>query len=182
MAQEINFLKPKPAEDSLFYHQVHLLKVGSILLLVVYCLILAAATALSINIGQTKKTVAAEIQLKKEKIDELKKAESLQSILGQRLSSLAEFKKKDTVSYAVMINEVLKAAESGVMVDDVSIDEENLLVVEGSAPNSSILGGFLEGLSGDGSAFSQAILSSLTKEEDGTYVFTVNLKIKISKA
>lgn len=177
MTQGINFLKPKPVGDFRFYYRARLFKVGSLVLLIVYCLVLAATVAFSINIGQTKKAVATETQIKKGKIEGLKKVESLQAILKQRLFSLAEFKKKDTVSYSGIFNEILGITESGVTINNVSLGAENLVVVEGSALNTSILSNFLDRLSGNESAFSQAILSSLTRQEDGSYSFTVNLKI-----
>ena len=176
MAQGIDFLKPKPIGDFRFHYLARLFRVGSVILLIVYCLVLAATVAFSINIGQTKKAVAAQIQIKKEKVDSLKKIESLQTILKQRLFSLSEFEKKDTVDYSRIVDEILKTAQSGVTITDVSLNEKDLAIVEGNAPNSSILGAFLNRLSGDESAFSQAILTSLVRQEDGGYLFTINLK------
>lgn len=177
MAQGINFLKPKPVGDFGFYYRVRLLRIGSFLLLIVCCLALAAALAFSINISQTKKALATQTQIKKEKIEGLKKVESLQTILKQRLSSLVEFKKKDTISYAKVMDEVLKTALSGVTITDIAIDEKNLVVIEGKAPDSSILGAFLDKLSSQDSLFAPATLSSLVRQENGSYLFTVNLKI-----
>lgn len=178
MAQGINFLKPKPVGDFRFYYRARLFKVASLILLIVCCLALAATIALSINLAQTEKAVAAQTQIKKEKIEALKKVESLQTILEQRLAALVEFKQKDLISEAKIFDEVLRATLAEVAVSEISLDEKKLVVVEGSAANSSILGAFLDRLSSRESLFAPATLAYLVRREDGGYLFTVNLKIE----
>lgn len=176
MTQGINFLKPKQATDLLFSYQAARLKVGSIILLIVYCLVTAATTAFSINLGQNQKRIASEIQVKKSRVEEMKKIESLQTILKQRLTSLVEFKKTDTLSYSKIIKAILEMTLSGVMINSATISEEGLVVLEGNAFSSSILKNFLDRLIAEDSMFSTVTLSSLVRQESGNYIFTVDLK------
>lgn len=178
MAQGINFLKPKPVGDFRFYYRARLFKVASLILLIAGCLVLAATIALSLNLAQTEKTVAAQTQIKKERIAGLKKVESLQTILEQRLAALVAFKQKDLINEAKVVDEVLKATLADVAVSEISLDEKKLVVVEGSAANSATLGAFLDRLSSPESLFAPATLTSLARQEGSGYLFTVNLKIE----
>lgn len=176
MTQGIDFLKPKSVGNFRFYYQAALLKASSLALLIAYCLVLLATTAFSFNLGQTKKALITEIQGKNKKIEQLKKVESRQTVLKQRLSLLAEFRKKESFSYAAVIEEILKITQLGVGITDLSLGEKKSALVEGSVSSSAILDVFLNRLNSE-PLFSRATLSSLIKQENGDYLFSLSLEV-----
>lgn len=176
MIQGINLLKPEKTKDERLVNLAHSLTVGSIVLLIFYCLFVAALFSFSIYLGQANEKIAQEIETKKHQITELKKVESLQLILKQRLSSLTELITKKEVSYPQLLNQLDETLEAGITIKEISLTDAGVMTISGTASQATVLARFLDKLTGKKIIFSTVVLTSISRQKDGSYLFNIDLK------
>jgi hypothetical protein len=181
MVQGINLLKPQRAKDERLVSLAHSLKVGSIVLLIFYCLAVAALFSFSIYLGQISEKTSQQIEIKKRQLEGLKKVESLQLVLKQRLSSLTELISGEKVSYQEWLDQLDKILEPGITIKEISITDSGVMTISGDASQATVLARFLDKLAGENPIFSTVVLSSISRQKDGSYLFNVDLKTSNAK-
>lgn len=174
MARGINLLQ-KEQEDIQLLDLAHKLKVGSIVFLIFYCLVVLAVFSFSIYLQQATKATTQSIETKKQKINSLKKVESLQLIFKQRLSSLSGIMNDKKVSSLRLLEAAQQPSEPGVTIGKMSIPESELLIIGGTALNAPALGRFLDKLTSEKSIFTTIVVSSAARQKNGSYLFNINL-------
>lgn len=176
MVQGINLLKPEKAKDIRLIELGHSLKIGSIVILLFYCLVVLTIFSFSIYLGQANEKIAQEIETKKHQITELKKVESLQLTLKQRLSSLTELITKKEVSYPQLLNQLDETLEAGITIKEISLTDAGVMTIGGTASQATVLARFLDKLTGEKIIFSTVVLTSISRQKDGSYLFNIDLK------
>lgn len=175
MAQGINLLKPEKQTDVQLVELAHKVKVGSLLFLIFYCLSALATFSFSVYLRQASEKNAREIEGKKSKISELRKIESQQLTLKQRLAALTELTSKKGVSEDECLSQLEETLESGVTIKEIDLGESGTLKVNGKAQQAVVLARFFEKLT-QKTIFSKIVISSLSRQKDGTYLFNLDLK------
>ena len=180
MKQEIDFLKGQRIGGVLKTNFFHSLKVGTLVLILAYCLVSVAVFSYWLFLSNQMTKVNNEIAVKKTKITALKEVESLQVVLKQRLSSLDKFfsTKKGANNFNNLLA-FISQTSSGITIKELKIVEEKMNFTA-LAPNMTMLEKFLQDLKSDeaSSLFSRIILSSIDRQEDSSYLFSVLLEIK----
>ncbi len=179
MNGQIDFLKGYQVGLAKKTQALHRLQVGSFLALLAYCLMVGATFSYWLFINKQASGVQQEIAQKKQQIEKLKDVESLQIVLKQRLSTLGKFfsTQKET-----NFEDVLSLL--GQITDEVKIKElkmsEGKINLSGEAPNNLALEKFIQDLKNkpEGSLFSTITLSSLDRQENGGYFFSLVLETK----
>lgn len=180
MKQEIDFLKGQKVGGVFKTKLFHSLKVGSFVLILAYCLVAAAVFSYWLFVSRQTTKVANEIVVKKTEIARLKEAESLQVALKQRLSSLDKFfLVKKGPSFDRLLAFVGQTSGE-IKIKDLKITE-NKMNFSGIAPNMAALEKFLQDLKSETSSalFSQITLSSVDRQEDGSYLFNLLFEKKL---
>lgn len=154
-------------------------KVGSIVFLIFYCLVVGATFSFWLILSRSSEQVKQEISLKKQRISSLKKTESLQILLKQRLSLLTKvvFEKKPSYSQILLYFEEI--SPEGLVLDNLKLTDKGGVDISGVASNVVALSDFLEDLVSEQSGevhFPEITLSSLSRSEDGDYKFSLLLK------
>lgn len=182
MKQEIDFLKGTRSEREKKARFLRLIKTASILILLVYCLILAAFFSYSFYLNSSSKKVALEITSKRSKIEYLKEIETLQLILKQRLSSLLKFfDSKKTYNLTTLLDFFDQIAKD-TSIRELSFSPNGNIKFSGEAIDIIAMGRLLENLTDEQASknFSSVILSNLDKNEnEASYLFTILLESRI---
>ncbi len=183
MKQEIDFLKGTRGEREKRLKFLRMVKTFSILLLLVYCLIVAVFFSYSFYLTSSSRKTTREISLKKSKIESLKEIETLQIVLKQRLSSLLKFfEGQKTADFTALLDYFSKRTQQGISIRDLSLSPDGKIKFSGEAVDVIALGQLLDNLTSKEAAqiFSNVTLSSLDKKEDHiSYSFTILLESKI---
>ena len=179
MSNEIDFLKGQRGISLVKSNLFRSLKVGSIVVLLAYCLIIAAVFSYWFFLEKQSSDVNQQIAIQKTKVLSLEEIGSLQIVLKQRLSTLNKFflsqkgqSFNNLLSYIGQISTQIKIKELKMAKDKINLFS--------SSPNVPILESFLQELKNDESSalFSQITLSSLDRQEDGSYFFNLVLEVK----
>lgn len=175
MTQGIDFLKSRREVDSQQARFLRLLKTASLILLIAYCLVMAVIFSYWVYLRRESQTIKVQTTASKEKISELKKTESLQIILKQRLSSLDKFFSQKSVDYSRSLSFLEDVSTGGVFLKELELNQEGRMTLAGSATDAVALGNFLENLSSENSQdlFSKIVLSSANRGKDGDYNFSI---------
>ena len=176
MSQGINLLKREKAKNIQLLELIHTLKVSSFVFLIFYCLVVLAIFSYSVYLKQGSEKNSSEIEAKKSKIVELKKVESQQITLKQRLSSLTSLTVKEGPGYNESLSQLEEALESGVAIKEIKFDGPDSMKISGKAQQAVVLTRFFEKLA-EKSIFSKIILSSLARQKDGGWLFALDLRI-----
>jgi len=180
MSGEIDFLKGQQVGGALKTKFLHSLKVGTLILILAYCLVSAAVFSYWLFLSNQTNKINNEIAVKKTKITALKDIESLQVVLKQRLFSLDKFfaSKKEAGNFNDLLAFINQTA-TGLTIKELKITEDKMNFT-GLAPNMMILENFLNDLKNNESSslFSKITLSSIDRQEDSSYLFSVLLEIK----
>jgi len=176
MEKGIDFLKAyekpgRPKELSRIF------KVGMFVIVIFYCLLSAAVLSFWVSLRKEHQEVNRQIEVKKTQISQLRKKESLQILLKQRLSSLAKIwtlKKRD---FPRFLSFFLQISSEGVDFSEIKISSEGTVTARGTAVNALVLGKFLEKITSSemASVFSKITLTSVTRQKDGSYNFDLLL-------
>jgi len=179
MSGEIDFLKGQQVGGAFKTKLFHSLKVGSLVLILAYCLIAGAVFSYWLFLSQQTAKINNEIAVKKTKIASLKEVESLQLVLKQRLSNLDKFfSAKKGPSFDRLLT-FISQTSTEIKVKDLKI-AENKMNFSGIAPNMAALEKFLQDLKSETSSalFDKITLSSVDRQEDGSYLFNLLLETK----
>lgn len=180
MAQGIDFLKGKRKSfvdrEKLFRS----IKVGTIVFLVAYCIVVSAIVSYSLYRRQTNKGLQENIALKTKRLTELKKTESLHLLLKQRLSSLTKILAPKSQLYAAVIDYVDAVSPASVTVKNIEISSDGAVMLSGLAANSKAVDEFLVNIDNEEAKrnfFKKVTLQPVTRQEDGSYTFGLTLQI-----
>jgi len=176
MTQGINLLKVERKRDERLVNLAHSLKVGSIVLLIFYSLMVTALFSFSIYLGQESTKTTKEIETKQRQLEGLKKVESLQLVLKQRLSSLTELMSKRGASYQEWLSQLDQKSEPGITIKQITILDSGVMKISGSASQATVLTRFLDKLAEENPIFSTVVLTSISRQKDGSYLFNIDLK------
>ena len=179
MVQEIDFLAaakkkgPSKAEASRW------LKLGSISLLALYCLLVGAVFFYSVYLRAETKKVGEQIADKRETIESFKKVETLQTILKERLSGLNKLFSLPKTDYPQLLTYFEQEPPEGIILEEINFGADQEISISGLAVNSLVWSSFLENLNDPGqtSLFSQISLSSVSRQDDGAYNFNLAFEL-----
>ena len=182
MKQEIDFLRGTRSEREKKARFLRMVKTFSILLLLVYCLVIAVFSSYGFYLTSASKQIARESALKKSKIESLKEIETLQIVLKQRLSSLVKFfDNQKTPNFTSLLDYFDQIAQD-LNIRELSFSADGKIKFSGEASDVIAIGQLLENLTNEEATkiFSSVILSNLDKnEKDVSYSFTILLESKI---
>jgi len=181
MRQEIDFLKGARGEREKRLKFLRMVKTFSILLLLAYCLVVAAFFSYGFYLTTASKQIVRETALKKNKIEALKEIETLQIVLKQRLSNLVKFFDSQKTSDFPALLDYFSKTTQGISVRELSLSPDGKIKFSGEAAEMTALGQSLENLTGEEATqfFSSVVLSNLDKKEGGGYLFTILLEAKV---
>ncbi len=182
MKQEIDFLKGTRGEREKRVKFLRMVKTFSILLLLAYCLVVAAFFSYSFYLTTSARNTAREIASKKSRIEDLKEIESLQIVLKQRLSNLLKFFDGQKTADFTALLDYFNSKTQGVTIRDLSLSPDGKIKFSGEASDVVALGQLLDNLTNKEASqiFSSIVLSSLDKKEnDVSYLFTILLESKV---
>jgi len=156
-------------------------KLVTFLLLILYCLVAAGIFSFWLVLRRQNEVVTSRIKFQEQRIKELKPVESLHAFLKQRLSTLAPLLTKETVDYKETLTHLETLLPEGLTLTKIELNQEGNLSFTGTAPNAVVLSDFLERLiSSEGDEFAKnAKLTSASRQEDGSYSFSLNLDVEI---
>ena len=176
ISKGIEFFRPQkisPRKEKL----IRSLKVGSVVFLIFYSLLVTAFLSLWIYWRQETRIINQKIVAQKQKIDRLKKIESLQVVLKQRLAFLNKLFSQEKTDYGQILASLEEIIPSGLVLTKIEISEEGEIDLVGTAENAVALSNFLVKLAEEEKGFfSKVTLSSAVRQEDGGYDFSLSLK------
>lgn len=180
MNQEIDFLRgerPRLAKKLRFFR---LLKVGSLVVLLAYCLIVGIIFSYWFYLNRQTAHTNQEISSKKQNISRLKDIESLQIVLKQRLSILERFFSSQKGPNFGSLLKYFDEISDEVALKELTLSKKGEVNLSGESPNAVVLGKFLDRLRDEKSQdlFSKITLSSLERQDDGNYLFVLQLETK----
>lgn len=179
MKGEIEFLKPYKEKTAL-PQPLKILTGGVIGALIIYCILMVAIISYWGFLRKEKEKIEKQIEVKKSQINQLRKKESLQVLLKQRLGFLTKEQFFQPGKFPYFLN-ILSSLQPNVDLLSIQIFE-NKIEIRGSASNIIDLSGFLEKLetSSEFNVFPNIILDSLARNKDGSYNFSVSLEFKVN--
>ncbi len=179
--QEIDFLSGQQSKTGKKAKIVHFLKVGSIIVLILYCLLTAAVFSYWFYLNTQGRKAQQEISTKKQKIESLKDIESTQVFLKQRLTALDKFFTNQVKTDLPKILSFFESIKGEARLKQVNLTKEGEITISGGADNALILTDFLKKLEEDDRSkelFSTITLVSTDKQKTGNYLFSVLLEVK----
>lgn len=178
MAIGVDFLKGKRQKVLEKERILRLLNIGSIIVLIFYCLVVGATFSYAFKLNKESQQIDEEVSVKKTRINELKKIESQQILLKQRMAAINTFLSKKKVNYSKIIEYLQSIRLPGIEINRMDISEKGEITMSGSANNAVALSLFLEKLTSElpKSPFSKIVLSSTNRKEDGSYDFSFAIK------
>lgn len=179
MLEGINLLtearKQAPARQTQF---LRLAKTGSVVLLIFYCLVAGGVFSFWFSTQRLSREVEEEVVIKKGQIADLKRIESLQVLLKQRLSALEILSSEKPPDYKALLVYFDRFPPGEVAINEILFSADGEISFSGQAVNSLLLANFLDSLSWEKKdLFSQIILSSVSRQKDGSYSFSLNLQV-----
>lgn len=176
--QGIDFLKAFEKRSAPAKRLSRFFTIGFFFFIITYFLLVAGTFSLWLFSKNEQQKISQQIEMKKKQINQLKKRESLYFILKQRLSTLAKFKSlKEEKDFPQILSFLLGLNNEGVFFTEIKISEDGKVEISGKTPNFLALSRFLEKLSGEeySKFFNQIVLTSLNRQEDGGYNFSLSL-------
>lgn len=182
MKKEINFLAGQRADLEKKAKISRIAKVASFITLIAYFLIVGTVFSYWFFLNNQIENTSSEINLKKNKIEDLKNIESLQVLLKQRLSSLNKFFKNDKKPDFISFISYFEDVPQGVKIKGFVAANTGELTVSGESLNVVVLGEFLDKFKEDETnyLFSNITLSTLDRQKNGSYIFVISLEAKDS--
>lgn len=182
--KSIDLLQPDEL-SSVEKRRVFYIRIGTIFLIVFYCLVAVAIFAFGLVVLRESQVVADKIELEKTRLSDLYEVESLQLLLKQRLSSLAKVVETDGAKPKYWLNYLDSLAPEGIAIEGTEWKSNGAgeLAVElsGIAGNAVVLADFLNTLKQetDKEKIVSSTLVSATRQIEGVYDF--NLEILVQK-
>lgn len=179
MNSDIDFLKAQKSAEFQKVKALWLLRIGSIVLLAVYCVLASAIFSYWVYLKAESQNISKQINDKKQRIEQLRKVELLQVMLKGRLISLHELFSKKRPDYFRLLTYLNKVSQPGFAIRSMSVSEGGEIKITGMAPEAQIASKFLENLAlpDSGISFEKAILSSAARSIDGVY--NINLLLML---
>jgi len=180
-SQEIDFLSEKQSSASKKAKIIHFLKLGSIIVLIAYCLLTAAIFSYWFYLNSQGKKTEQEIASKKQRIESLSEVETTQIFLKQRLAALEKFFTNQNKTDLPLILSFLDYIKGDARLKQINLTKEGEITISGEADNSLILTGLLKKLEDYDQfkeLFSQVTLLSADKQKTGNYLFSISLIVE----
>lgn len=180
MAEGINLLISEEKAPFRESQSVRLVKAGSVVLLILYFLVSLGVFSFWLYVRKEFQRVNQEMTVKRQRIADLEKIESLQVLLKQRLSSLKAFSVEKPLDYKGLLVYFTQLSSAEIAFKDIAISRNGEVVLSGEATNGHILADFLDQISGEKgkNLFTRIVLSSVSRQEDGSYSFNLNFYFK----
>jgi hypothetical protein len=177
--QDINLLQAEEI-SSQEKKRNHLLKLGTIFLIIFYCLAVLAIFSFGLVVQKEHQVVSDKIKSQKIQLASLEDVESTQFLLKQRLSSLAKIVKMDRPLAAEWLNYFDNFASDGLSLEEVSWSPTGQVTLAGMAGNALYLTDFLDHLKKETASgkLAQSILISATRHPEGTYDFSLEVAVR----
>lgn len=178
MIQGIDFLQAYKKSVSKEAPYLKFLNLGSLVVLVAYCLLVGAIFSYWIYLRQESQNISSQIAIKKQKVKEFEKIELLQIVLKERLSLLNNLFLEKRSDYFQLLTYFQGVSPEGVGIEKITLSENGEGTLEGKADNAQALSAFLENLTPvtNTTPLSEVVLSSSTREKDGSYKFSLSIK------
>lgn len=176
--KEINLLKIR---QELLEKRVRLArktKTATLILAVFYCLVMSGVFSFWLILKRQSGQIVTKSELQKKKIRELAEVESQQTFLKQRLSAVSPLLAKEAMNYQKVLSQLEGLTPAGVNFTMFELNREGKIDFEGKAANVVVLADFLERLLGE-ETMEKVQLSSISREQDGSYSFKLLLDVKI---
>jgi len=180
MKKNINLLQTKEKISEREIRLRRFLQVGSSLLLVFYITIVGALFSFRLIQDRESRLVGEKINRTESVIKSLKKTESLQITLKERLKALAALFKEGEIDYKDILVFLEDLTPTGVAFESIGFNKEGEIDITGSAENSLVLGEFLTNLAEPGKELKNIVLSSLRLVPEGKYEFNLKLLLEVS--
>lgn len=181
MEREIDLLKVKEKISEREIKLKRFLQVGSGILLIFYILVLGGVFSFWVIQQRESQLVRDKIKRAEAKVSGLKKIESLQVTLKERLEVLASVFGEDKVNYQDVLTQFEQLTPSGVTLESIDLSKNGRITIEGSAETSVSLGEFLVNLTKpEEENFKNVVLSSIRRTEEGSYDFSLRLLLEAS--
>lgn len=176
MAKEIDFLKSKRKEYYRIQKIIHLLNVGSLVVLIFYCSTVAATIFLLQRLKNESQSLTNQTNIKKAQIEQYKEVISFQYVLKQRLAYMVNVFSKKKISTAEVFSFFQRSLETGILIKKLDITDKNEIIFSGQANNVVILSDFLNIFKTEEAKilFSKTMISSLSRQKDGSYLLNLN--------
>lgn len=157
---------------------IRLVKVGSVILLIFYCVVAVGTFSVWAYLQSESQKVQEELNLKKQRITALKKIESLQVVLKQRLSSLNQVLGEKKFDYKGVLAYLEGLSSPEITLGGIDLSSDGKLSFSGTATNAFSLGDFIEKVSSEEGIFSSVVLSSVSRKADAGYKFGLDVEVK----
>lgn len=172
MEKKIDFLKAyeKPISSQKIPQR---LLVGGVIGIIFYIILVVGVFFFWLFLKNEYEEISNRIEEKKSQINQMKKKESLYVLLKQRLSTLTKIRSEKKKDFLQFFSFFLQLQEEEINFDQMSASAKGELKVSGRATNASSFAKFLEVLANPefDKSFSKIILSSLSRDERGGYIF-----------
>ncbi len=177
--KDINLLKVGRAVSGKEGELARKIKVASFLLLIVYCLLVAGALSFWLILQGESDQIVKKIDYQEQRLKDLESVESQQTFLKQRLSSLVPLLTEEAPDYQAVLSRLESFASEGVILNQLDLTRQGELNCGGIAANAVVFADFLERLLADDELSEKVKLSSSSRQEDGSYDFSLFLDVKI---
>lgn len=156
-------------------------KIAAFLLLIFYCVVVGGIFSFWLILRRQNEVIRSKIKYQEQRINEFKQVESLHTFLKQRLSAISPLLAEEKIDYKETLTRLETLAPEGVDFTEMGFLQEGNLELTGTAPNAVVFADLLERLViSEGDEFAKRVkLSSASRQEDGSYEFTLNLNVKI---
>lgn len=177
--KSIDLLRP----DQLSFvekRKIFYVKIGTIFLIVFYCLVAVVLFAFGLVILRESRLVTNKVELEKTRLDDLQEVESLQLMFKQRLSSLAKVVEVDGLEPKHWLNYLDNLVLEGVAIKNSEWSAEGMVELSGIAANAVTLADFLNTLkqATDEEKIARITLVSATRQIEGVYKFTLEILVQ----
>jgi len=177
MNKGIELLQGQKEEKAKEVRQARVAKASGFLIVILYCLVVGVVFSFSFYLQKQEENVNQEVAATKQKITDLKKVESQQLILKDRLKFLSDKMSESQFDFDKIIVFFEKLNTEGMTIDSLSFSGKDQVTAEGSVENALVLGQILDILqSPDGNPFGLVILNTVSKTEEIGYKFSLTLQ------
>lgn len=175
----IDLLQPDEL-SSLEKRRVFFVRIGTIFLIVFYCLVVVAVFSFGLVTLRESQVVADKIALEKAKLSALQEVESLQLLLKQRLSSLVKVVEVDGLEPKYWLNYLDGLVPEGIAIENSAWSADGKVELSGIAGNAVIMADFLERLkqATDEEKIASSTLVMATRKTEGVYSFSLEILVQ----
>jgi len=175
MKKEIDFLKAYEKKTEPARNIFQFLSKGLIGIMVIYCFLLAGIIFYWSILNREFKKVNSQVELKKTRIKQQEKKESLYFLLKNQLSFLPKIIPSGEENYSQIFSSISQIAEEKAKISEIKISSTGETQISGTAVNAFNFDKFLEEVINSEKIriFSKIILNSISKTKEGNYIFSM---------